>query len=108
MSKLISSFELLSQEKILEVIKIYIDAFSTKEKKYLQQFFEEFICSSCVSVEAIKLFLQDDHVDPGYNDNYAIRHASLNGHTQIVKLLLQDNRVNPGDDKNHAIRECII
>ena len=37
--------------------------------------------------------LIDKGIDPSDYDNYAIRYASINGHTEVVKLLLQDDRV---------------
>ena len=43
-------------------------------------------------------------VDPSDNDNYAIREASRNGHTEVVKLLLADPKVDPSASNNDAIR----
>ena len=37
------------------------------------------------------------------DDNWAIRVASVDGHSEVVKLLLQDPRVDPSDDDNYAI-----
>jgi hypothetical protein len=45
----------------------------------------------------------DEGVDPSARDNYAIRKASLEGHTDEVRLLLQDERVDPSDLRNQAI-----
>ncbi len=42
--------------------------------------------------------------NPSYDDNYAIRRASANGHVELVKLLLDDKRVSPSDRFNEAIR----
>jgi hypothetical protein len=33
-------------------------------------------------------------VDPTLLDNYALRKACINGHTNVVDILLQDKRVN--------------
>jgi hypothetical protein len=41
-------------------------------------------------------------IDPGANNNEAIREASKNGHTKVVELLLKDRRVNP----NEALRDA--
>jgi len=55
-------------------------------------------------IEIIKTLLKDNRVDPSDRDNYAIKVASTNGHTETVKLLLQDDRVDPSDNNNMAIR----
>jgi ankyrin repeat protein len=54
-------------------------------------------------INIVKLLLLDDRVDPGANDNCAIRLASKNGHLEIVKLLLSDEQVDPSADNNYAI-----
>ena len=54
--------------------------------------------------EVVNLLLKNPRVDPGSNNNYAIKWASECGHTEVVKLLLKDSRVDPGDDNNFAIR----
>ena len=45
------------------------------------------------NAEAVKAMLL--HVDPGVRDNYAIKWAAKNGHSEVVKLLLADKRVDP-------------
>ena len=52
---------------------------------------------SCVinTNNIVKLLLTDERVDPSANNNYAIKHALLNSHTEIVRLLSEDRRVNP-------------
>ena len=45
-----------------------------------------------------------EEVDPSEDGNYAIRMASINGHTEVVRLLLQDRRVDPSDDNNKSIK----
>ena len=52
----------------------------------------------------VKLLLKHKQVDPSYNNNYAIRSASVNGYYKIVKLLLKDKRI----DKNDQIIKDII
>ena len=37
-------------------------------------------------------------VDPGANNNMAIRNASFNGHTEIVQMLLARADVDPSTD----------
>ncbi len=51
-----------------------------------------------------QILLHDNRVDPSAGDNWLIRCASDNGHTEVVKLLLQDKRVDPSNDDNYAIR----
>jgi ankyrin repeat protein len=55
-------------------------------------------------VEVVKLLLADERVDPAARNDWAIRHASRNGHSGIVKLLLADERVDPAADANYAIQ----
>ena len=55
-------------------------------------------------VGVVKLLLKDPRVDPGADNNYAIKWASRNGHVEIVKLLLKDPRVDPSVDDNYAIK----
>ncbi len=43
-------------------------------------------------------------MNPGDDNNDAIRWASTNGHLQIVERLLEDPRVNPGDSNSEAIQ----
>ena len=52
----------------------------------------------------VKLLLADKRVNPADDNNYAIRLASRDGHTEVVKLLLADPRVDPADYNNEAIR----
>jgi len=54
-------------------------------------------------LNGIKLALEKG-ADPSYNNNYAIKNASIYGHIDIVKILLQDSRVDPSADNNYAIR----
>jgi ankyrin repeat protein len=44
------------------------------------------------------------NVDPSADNNFAIKHASANGHTAVVQLLLNDKRVDPSAGNNYAIR----
>ena len=43
-------------------------------------------------------------VDPCVNNNWSIRYASQNGHTEVVRLLLEDKRVDPSAVNNCAIQ----
>ena len=52
----------------------------------------------------VKRLLRDSDVDPAAKNNYSIRWAAENGHTEIIKLLLADPRVDPAADNNYAIR----
>jgi ankyrin repeat protein len=55
------------------------------------------------NVELVKKILKSG-VDPAARDNYAIKWAADNGHTEIVKLLLGDSRVDPAAKDNYAFR----
>ena len=59
-------------------------------------------------ISKLKLLINDENVDPSYNNNNAIRFSSENGHTEIVELLLNDKRIDPAYDNNWAIQSAII
>ena len=50
-----------------------------------------------------KNLLENEKVDPTYNDNYPIRMACQGGSIKIVKLLLAIPEVDPSDCDNYAI-----
>jgi len=52
------------------------------------------------NLELVQLCLK--LTDPSANNNYAIRWASQNGHTDVVKLLLADERVDPSADDHRS------
>lgn len=54
-------------------------------------------------VKMVEILIKDPKVDPGTNNNAAIRWASKKGYLKIVKELLEDERVDPGDYYNYAI-----
>jgi hypothetical protein len=73
----------------------------------LQSFFNEnknWRYGEKINKDVMKMLIKDPRIDPSANNNYAIRWASENGHTEIVKLLLNDNRVDPSDANNKAIQ----
>jgi ankyrin repeat protein len=73
----------------------------------LQSFFNEKMdweCIERVNKDVMKMLIKDPRIDPSASNNWAIRMASGNGHTEIVKLLLNDNRVDPSADKSYAIQ----
>ncbi|KAJ3083906.1 hypothetical protein HDU99_005037 [Rhizoclosmatium hyalinum] len=45
----------------------------------------------------VKLFLEDERINPSVNNNRALRIAARNNHAHVVSLLLQDPRVDPSD-----------
>ncbi len=53
--------------------------------------------------ETVGALLKDPRVDPTTLYNFAIRHASECGYTEIVKLLLKDSRVDPTTCDNYAV-----
>ena len=54
-------------------------------------------------VDVVATLLEDGRVDPGGNENGAIRAAARNGHIDIIRLLLADNRADPAFDNNHIL-----
>lgn len=46
-------------------------------------------------IDLVRALLQNELVDPSYNDSQALVVASANGHSDIVQLLLSDPRVDP-------------
>ena len=44
-------------------------------------------------MEAMVQLLKDENVEPTARNNYAIRSASFDGHSNVVQLLLEDGRV---------------
>ena len=56
------------------------------------------------NVDALKVLLADERINPAANNNFAIRRASQNGHVAVVKVLLADKRVDPTAHDNYAIR----
>jgi ankyrin repeat protein len=55
-------------------------------------------------IEAVWLLLADTRVDPGTDENIAIRVASENNHLEIVRVLLANKgKVDPSDKDNDAL-----
>jgi ankyrin repeat protein len=54
-------------------------------------------------INKVTLFLNDNEIDPAYNDNYAILYACNHGFYNIVKLLLNDKRVGLARQKHRKI-----
>ena len=59
------------------------------------------------SAGIVELLLNDPRVDPGANNNSAIRWAAEHGHLKVVELLLADERVDPSASNNYAIRWAV-
>jgi hypothetical protein len=60
------------------------------------------------NIEAVKILLKDSEVNPAYNDNWAIREASIYGFLELLKLLVKDKRTNVADGRNWAVRTAAI
>ena len=93
----------LAQEQALSIIKVLINDSSEDTKTTLNAVFKNLIEINS-HLEVVKILIQDKRVDPGADDNYAIRHASKYGYLEIVKILIQDERVDPSADDNRAIK----
>ena len=91
------------KEQLILMVKSMLEDKSDETNKNINELFNELIKFTDYS-ESIILLLQDGRVDPGAQDNYAIRLASQKGHLEIVRILLQDCRVDPGAAYNYAIR----
>eukprot|EP01102_Stenamoeba_stenopodia_P000194 TRINITY_DN10154_c0_g1_i2.p1 TRINITY_DN10154_c0_g1~~TRINITY_DN10154_c0_g1_i2.p1 ORF type:complete len:176 (-),score=27.42 TRINITY_DN10154_c0_g1_i2:22-549(-) len=55
-------------------------------------------------VGVLKILLQDESLNPGAFNSFAICDATFYGHVECVKLLLQDPRVDPTVDNNYPLR----
>lgn len=55
-------------------------------------------------MDKIKKLLEDPEVDPSFNDNEAIRVASMLGLDNVIQLLLHHEKVDPAARDNEAIR----
>jgi len=96
---------LIKEAKVLDnhpVFVIYPVFVRNPRPGFVQEKFNKAVKAGDVVV--VHLLLRDPTIDPSTADNYAIRFASQNGHTDIVKMLLADPRVNPSADNNYAIR----
>ena len=67
---------------------------------------EQFLKACEFSILSLVKKLINDGVNPTIQNNYGIRYASENGHTEIVKELLKDNRVDPSANNNYCIRRA--
>lgn len=54
----------------------------------------------------IQVLLMEGQIDPGSQDNFALRRAAYNGDVETVRLLLADPRVNPASRDNVALQEA--
>lgn len=52
----------------------------------------QFVCNSA-RIDAIKLFLSVNEIDPSYDNNLALRNAFSKGYSKVVELLLSDPKV---------------
>jgi ankyrin repeat protein len=48
-------------------------------------------------IEQVKLLLKNKKINPSYDNNLAIRTATMNGGVDLVKILIKDKRVDPSD-----------
>jgi hypothetical protein len=62
------------------------------------------LAASSGHLAVVERLLQDEHIDPSADDNYAVRWATVRGHLAVVERLLQDERVDPSTNDNYAVR----
>ena len=67
-----------------------------------------FLTASCIGhIEVLKILLDSKKVDLDYDNDYAIKKASSNGHTEIVRILLEhSDKINPATNANYSIRKA--
>ena len=95
----------MKKHRVLGHFYLLFDFFQIFISKFINNINDLFIQLSRYGYDKIvKLLLKHKQVDPSYNNNYAIRSASVNGYYKIVKLLLKDKRV----DKNNKTIKNII
>jgi ankyrin repeat protein len=84
----------LTEAKILYNINSLLTDTSPLAIVNLNKMFQELI-EIYTNLKTIELLLIDYRIDPGANENRAIKFACGNGHLELAKLLLKDSRVNP-------------
>lgn len=60
-------------------------------------------CESGGDAELFEVFLNDNRVDPSYNNNYALALAALHGSKELVLKLCADERVRACKDWTHVV-----
>jgi hypothetical protein len=67
----------------------------------------EYTLTQWNNTEVIKYCLQENKIDPSYNDNALIRMVSANGNLELVKILVKDKRVDVSARENDAILDAL-
>ena len=94
----------LSNKDICSVMRTGKEA-SEISRKYFRPTQEDFLLAIIKgNILVVRNLLGYSQIDPSANNNYAIRQASANGHTEIVRILLEDSRIDPAAKNNYAIR----
>lgn len=62
----------------------------------------------CQHLDVVEYLIDHPNVDPGYDNNEAIRSACVRGDYTIAKFLLQNPRVNPSDGDNAPIKCAVM
>lgn len=97
----------LISKRFASVINTYSfrKAFALKHKgEWMKRFWRWFQTNSLDSLEQwLPILIENDIIDPSFDDNTPIAMASDSGYTNIVKILLADRRVNPAISRNFPI-----
>lgn len=99
---------LLSTEELaFEVVKDFRKDQTDNATEILNEIFKVLVTGG-KHLSVIKLLLEDERVDVAAGCNWAIRHSSYSGQTEIVKLLLTNDKVDPSDCYNCAIEQACL
>lgn len=102
---------LLKHLKISKDLLVYFNAFNRHLYRYtgfemLKKLFKKSLkdneihcvfhtCCIINKYKLCKILLEDERLDPSFNNNVAIRHATTNNNPRVVELLLKDSRIDP-------------
>lgn len=90
---------------------VYFNAFNRHLYRYtgfemLKKLFKKSFPDRCIQLifdicckynhhKLCKILLEDERLDPSFNNNVAIRYATINNNPRVVELLLKDSRIDP-------------
>lgn len=83
----------------LEIIKLLIN-----DERFVD--ISIFMEAACVygCLEIVEFLLNDKHINPNRDINFAFVFACREGHLEIVKILLNDKRTDPSRDNNKSLK----
>ena len=66
------------------------------------------MCKRNAPLYLIKNALENENVQPNFNNSISFNHAVKYNNIDVLKLLLKDSRINPSDHQNYAIRSSMF